>query len=344
MTKTATQFDSRRSENSEPLPAGIYVPVPTFFTQQSGSASSLSTVSLDLTAQTQHSLFLVNRGIKGLVILGTTGEAVSVTLTERKRLLASQRKALDAEGFQDTPIIAGTTAQSVADTLEQIKHSKDAGAQYALVLAPGYFASLATQAGLNAWYEAVADQSDLPILIYHYPAVTNGLHIAPSTFENLASHPNIVGAKLSHGIVDDITLIGSSPHIDHDRFHLFTGLGQCLLPFMAVGGVGAIDAVAGCFPRVIVRLYKLYNDSLARGITQVDLLEMRELQFRICQIEKLSATWGVVGIKEVIGRLWGIGEKGTARLPITGAFEHGESEWIKWEEIVQALRLLEEGL
>lgn len=149
-----------------PPPAGIYVPVPTFFAEEPPTGSNSVTPVLDLAVQTQHSLFLANRGIKGLVILGSTGEAISVTPPERKRLLQSQREALDAEGFLNAPIIAGTTAQSVPETLEQIKDSRDAGAEYALVLAPGYFASLGSQAGFVAWFEAIADRAELPILMY----------------------------------------------------------------------------------------------------------------------------------------------------------------------------------
>ena len=96
---------------------------------------------------------------------------------------------------------------------------------------------------------------------YHFPGVTNNLYIAPSTFEKLAAHPNIVGTKLSHGVIDDQTLITASPRIDHDHFYVFTGLGQNLLPVLAVGGVAAIDALAAVFPRVLVRLFNLFNES-----------------------------------------------------------------------------------
>ena len=71
---------------------------------------------------------------------------------------------------------------------------------------------------------------DAELFSYHYPGVTNNLYISPATFEKLAAHPNIVGTKLSHGIIDDQALIAASPRIDHDYFYVFTGLGQNLLP------------------------------------------------------------------------------------------------------------------
>lgn len=176
---------------------------------------------------------------------------------------------------------------------------------------------------------------------YHYPGVTNNLYIAPSTFEKLAAHPNIVGTKLSHGIIDDQTLIAASPRIDHDRFYVFTGLGQNLLPVLAIGGVAAIDGLAAIFPRVVVRLFTLYRDSLSKGITHKDIEELRALQFRICEGEKLVARWGVVGIKEALAREWGIGSKTGGRLPIAGGFEDGDQEWSKWAETFKGLKELE---
>jgi len=327
---------------SPPPPQGIYVPVPTFFAKEGSANYDPVSPPLDLEAQTEHSLFLVRGGIKGLVILGSTGEAIFVRDSERHELIKSQRKALDENGYKDRPIIAGTASQNIDDTIELVKDSKDAGAEYAMVLGPGYFAPATSQVGIQKWFEAVADRSPIPILIYHYPGVTNNLFIAPSTFEKLAAHPNIVGTKLSHGIIDDQTLIAASPNIDHDHFYVFTGLGQNLLPVLTIGGVAAIDGLAGCFPRVVVRLFRTYMDSSAKGTSKKDIEEMRELQFRICEGEKLVATWGVVGMKEAIARMWNIGDRKGGRLPLAGGFPEGDKEWVKWEKVFNGLRELEE--
>ena len=83
--------------------------------------------------------------------------------------------------------------------------------------------------------------------------MTNGVFVSPSTFEKLAAHPNIVGCKLSHGILDDTTLISCSPEIDHDNFVVFTGLGQNLLPSLTVNVVGAIDVSTYFTPTCIQR-------------------------------------------------------------------------------------------
>lgn len=158
--------NTSRGSPSSPPPAGIYVPVPTFFAKEGSAAYDEVSPPLDLEAQSEHSLFLVKGGIKGLVILGTTGEAVHITNQERNELIRSQRKTLDDAGYKDRQIIAGTATQNVEETLQQIKESKEAGAESVLVLSPGYFATAVSQTGIQRWFEAVADKAVLPIMMY----------------------------------------------------------------------------------------------------------------------------------------------------------------------------------
>ena len=138
-------------------------------------------------------------------------------------------------------------------------------------------------------------------------------------------------------------MIAASPRIDHDHFYVFTGLGQNLLPVLAIGGVAAIDALAGVFPRVVVRLFNMFNESMENGMTKKQIQEMRNLQFRICEGEKLVARWGVVGMKEACARVWAMGSRTGGRLPLAGGFEEGEAEWSKWSKVCEGLKKMEEG-
>jgi len=104
--------------------------------------------------------------VKGLVILGSTGEAIHLTNKERNELIKSQRQALDDAGFKDRAIIAGTATQNIGETLIQLEEAKTAGAEYGMVLAPGYFASAASQDGIAKWFTAVADKSPVPVMMY----------------------------------------------------------------------------------------------------------------------------------------------------------------------------------
>jgi 2-keto-3-deoxy-L-rhamnonate aldolase len=176
---------------------------------------------------------------------------------------------------------------------------------------------------------------------YHYPGVSNNVKITPSTFVTLAKHPNIVGCKLSHSDVSVHAQIASSPEIDHDHFRTFTGLGQQLLPVVAVGGAGAIDGCAGFFPKTVVRLYDL---SVKSRPTDEELAERRRLQFKVSSIEELVAKFGTVGIKEAISRLRGFGDRDGTRLPLHGGIPGGDAEWSNWEGLAASVQEEEDRL
>lgn len=145
-------------------PPGVFVPVPTFFKSHTPSSSRLQ-APIDVETQCQHSIHLAKNGIRGLVLLGSTGEAIHMSRAERTGMISGVRKALDGAGFPDYPIMAGVLTNSVEETLEWLQDSKIAGAQWGLVLVPGYFGAAANQANIQEWYKQVADESPIPILM-----------------------------------------------------------------------------------------------------------------------------------------------------------------------------------
>ncbi|KAI9813321.1 MAG: hypothetical protein M1827_004263 [Pycnora praestabilis] len=325
---------------ASPLPIGVYVPVPTFFVPRDGSGSKGKIPSIDLETQASHAIHLARCGIKGLVILGTTGEAINLSNTERVQVLSHVKRELEAAGFLDYPIIAGTATQNVEDTILQLEEAQRAGAQWGLVLAPGYFAPFVSQDSLVAWYTAVADSSPMPIMIYHYPAVSNNINISSKTFETLSSHPNIVGCKLSHGDIAKHTLIACNPRINHETFRVFTGLGQQLLPVLTIGCAGAIDGLAGVFPRCVVYLFQLITGS-SNNVHR--LKDMREIQYKISAAEEMMVKWGPVGVKEAVSRVLGFGDKDGTRVPLYPGFPNS-NEWEAWTEFMGELVELEASL
>ncbi|MBE3045303.1 dihydrodipicolinate synthase family protein [Candidatus Bathyarchaeota archaeon] len=142
-------------------PPGVFVPSPTFFLP----APAGTQPALDIQTQINHTVFLAKSGIRGLVILGSTGEAIHLTRAERIALVSGVRAGLEDAGFKDYPIMAGVLTNSVEETLEWLADYAEAGAQWGLVLAPGYFGKGPSQENLKAWYELVADKSPLPILM-----------------------------------------------------------------------------------------------------------------------------------------------------------------------------------
>lgn len=146
-------------------PTGVFVPVPTFFKPQAESGNSLQ-AAVDVQTQIEHSVFLAKNGVRGLVLLGSTGEAIHMSRQERIDLISGVRKGLKDAGFPEYPIMAGTLINSVDETLEWLEDFKQAGAQWGLVLAPGYFGAAASQEGIQEWYTVVANKTPLPILMY----------------------------------------------------------------------------------------------------------------------------------------------------------------------------------
>ncbi|KAF8469497.1 hypothetical protein BDZ91DRAFT_694253 [Kalaharituber pfeilii] len=289
-----------------PPPPGIYVPVPTFFAPSIPTAHS-SIPGVNLKLQSAHALHLARSGVKGLVLAGSTGEAVHLTRLERMTLIASTRKTLMDAGIpRDYPLIAGAASDSVEETVELLQDSADAGAQWGMVLVPNYFAGAGKgrnmQEGIVRWFKAVADASPVSILIYHYPAVSNNLTLTIPTFNVLARHPKIVGCKLSHGNVSLHTQLACS---GLPNFHIFSGLGQQLFPIIAVGCHGAIDGLAGVYPKSLVRLFDLawgfvYDEGTVSGEERKRRLEeVRKLQAVVSRGEEFVEEEGTVGLKGI---------------------------------------------
>jgi 2-keto-3-deoxy-L-rhamnonate aldolase len=144
-------------------PTGVFVPVPTFF--KPASASTSLQAEIDVETQVKHSVHLAKNGIRGLVLLGSTGEAIHMSRQERFDMVSGVRKGLNDAGFTDYPIMAGVLINSVDEVLEWLEDFKKAGAQWGLVLAPGYFGAAANQENLREWFTLVADKSPIPILM-----------------------------------------------------------------------------------------------------------------------------------------------------------------------------------
>ncbi len=301
-------------------PRGVWVPIPTFFKSDR--------YTIDFVTQVNHAKYLEDNGISGLVIMGSTGEAVHLVREERAKIISSLHEAVKI------PIVGGVIANSVGDALEEIDSIKGAGASAALVLASNYFAGSLTQQGIIDWYTIIADKSSLPVLLYYYPGVSNNIYIDPSTFKTLSAHPNIIGAKLSHGDLSHLTIIASDPEIKANNFRTFTGLGQILLPSLLMGASGCVDALAGAFPKTLVKIFNLANEK--------NFDEAAKLQFVVSKAEEIVVKLGVVGIKRAIREAAGFGDINVGRAPLNQELAVGA--WEHYQHYFEDLKALENSL
>ena len=231
--------------HSVPEP-GIYVPAITFFDPE--------TDTLLPNEQAQYFSYLASTGLRGLVILGTNAETFLLTRDERATLLRLARKSVP-EGY---PIIAGVGGHSTAQVLEHITDAHAAGADYVLVLPCAYFGKQTTPSVVHNFYAAVARTSPLPIIIYNFPAVCNGLDLDSDVIASLAQEfPNIVGVKLTCGSVGKITRLSGT--FQPERFAIFGGQSDFLVGGLAAGSAGCIAAFGNIFPKTVVKIYDLWK-------------------------------------------------------------------------------------
>ena len=186
--------------------------------------------------------------------MGTNAETFLLTREERTALLKLARKSVP-RGF---PIIAGVSGHSTAQVLEYISDAYQEGADFALVLPCAYFGKQTTPAVVQNFFSQVAAASPLPIIIYNFPAVCNGLDLDSEAITQLAStHPNIVGVKLTCGSVAKITRLAAV--FPPSRFATFGGQSDFLVGGLAAGSAGCIAAFGNIFPTICVEIYRLWT-------------------------------------------------------------------------------------
>jgi len=228
-------------------PRGVWAPAITFFDPD--------TDSLRLEEQAAYFQYLSTTGLAGLVILGTNAETFLLTREERKALVATARRAVGP----NFPLMAGVGGHSTRQVLEYIDDAAEAGADSALVLPPAYFGAATTPQVLENFFGDVATKSELPIVIYNFPGVCNGVDLDSAFITNMAQrHENIVGVKLTCGSVAKITRLAAV--LPKERFAIFGGQSDFLIGGLASGSSGCIAAFGNVFPKTIARIYNLWEE------------------------------------------------------------------------------------
>lgn len=235
------------SRASNVPPSGVWCPAVTLFDR--------NTDELLLEDQAKYYAYLSKTGLAGLVVLGTNAETFLLTREERKTLLETARRAVGP----DFPIMAGVMGHSTKQVIQYIDDAHDAGADYALVLPPGYFPGASSPAVIEGFFDDVAAESKLPVVLYNFPAVCNGVDLSSATIASIATKHKgkVVGVKLTCGSVAKITRLAAQ--LPADEFAVFGGQSDFLVGGLSVGSAGCIAAFANVFPRAVARVYDLYQ-------------------------------------------------------------------------------------
>ncbi|WP_256298261.1 4-hydroxy-tetrahydrodipicolinate synthase [Haloarchaeobius salinus] len=181
---------------------------------------------------------LESAGVDGIVPVGSTGESATLSHDEHVDVVAAV-----ADTVSDVPVIAGSGSNNTAEALSLSRRSVEAGADALLLISPYY--NKPEQRGLVEHYRTIADEVDVPQIVYDVPSRT-GQGLAPDTVVELASHENIAGFKAATGDLGEISEIAERTR--DEEFAVLSGDDGLTLPICSVGGVGTISVVANVEP------------------------------------------------------------------------------------------------
>ncbi|MGY1815162.1 4-hydroxy-tetrahydrodipicolinate synthase [Blastococcus sp. SYSU D00820] len=185
--------------------------------------------AVDLDAAAALAVHLVEHGHDGLVVSGTTGEAPTTSDREKADLVRAVAGAVGGRAA----VLAGAGSNDTAHAVAMARAAADAGATGLLAVTPYY--SRPSQDGVVAHLTAVADATDLPVMLYDVPART-GVRLARPSYERLAGHPQVVAVKDATG-----DLAAATRLIAGTGLAWYSGDDDLLLPFLAVGAVGLVS-------------------------------------------------------------------------------------------------------
>ncbi len=242
--------------------------------------------------------FQIDAGIDGLVPCGTTG--VSATMTEREHAFVIETVIDQVAGR--VPVIAGTGSNSTRITIERTQHARHAGATAALVVVPYY--NKPAQEGLIAHYTAIAETTDLPLVLYNVPGRT-GITMSGQTTVALSRIPTIAAIKEAAGSLDLATEIVNETRED---FVVLSGDDSLTLPMISVGARGVISVLSNILPAQVARLTRLANAGL--------FTEARHEHLRLFEVMRAMFTGNNPTAVKSAAELLGLCS-GDVRLPLT---------------------------
>ncbi len=250
--------------------------------------------ALDLDAAAALAVSLVKQGCDGLVLSGTTGECPTTTDAEQTELLRAVRTAVGPE----VGVIAGAGTNDTAHSIELARNAADAGAHGLLVVTPYY--SRPSQEGLVAHFTAVADATDLPVMLYDIPA-RSIVPIENDTLFRLAERPTILAVKDAKG-----DLRGGAEAISQTDLAYYSGDDPLNLPWLAVGAVGFVSVISHIVAGPLREMLDAYESG--------DVMRAKNINAQCLPLVRTMSELGGVSFAKATLRLTGV-DVGVPRLP-----------------------------
>ena len=239
--------------------------------------------------------YQIEKGIHALVVIGTTGEASTLSAEEKREVV----RCVVQTAAGRVPVIAGTGANCTAQAIENTRMACQEGVDAVLVVTPYY--NKATQSGLIAHFTAIADASEKPVILYNVPGRT-GCNLLPATVAKLADHENIVGIKEASGnmaqVVELISLCG-------DKIDVFSGEDALTVAMMAMGGAGCISVLSNVVPDLASEMVNKFFAGDLKGAAQLQCKLLPLVNCLFSQVNPIPAKAAVaaMGICQDVLRL-----------------------------------------
>ncbi|UCF05799.1 MAG: 4-hydroxy-tetrahydrodipicolinate synthase [bacterium] len=219
---------------------GLYVALVTPFTENGG---------LNENKLRELVRFHIDAGTDGLVPCATTSENPTYTWEEHFRII----EIVVQEAAGNLKVIAGCGTNSTTRSIDNIKKARDLGANGAMVVTPYY--NKPTQEGLYAHFMKLADEGDLPLMLYNVPGRT-GVNMKPSTVARLASHERVVAVKEASGSIEQMAEVFMLCGEDID---LLSGDDTITFPLLSIGGRGVVSVVGNIVPKDVLSMIAAFN-------------------------------------------------------------------------------------
>lgn len=192
---------------------------------------------------------LIDEGVHGIFVAGSTGESALMTMKQRKKIIDIGVESARGK----VPLFAGTGHNATRITVELSKYAQEAGADGILVSLPHY--PKPTQEALYHHYQTVAEEVNIPVFVYNWPG-QYGVDIEPATVANLAKDGYIQGIKDTH---DDIDHTAEIIRLTEGKITVWVGFESKILPALCLGANGSVCTIGNIIPREVVQIYDLFQ-------------------------------------------------------------------------------------
>lgn len=231
--------------------------------------------------------FQIENGVNAIIVCGTTGEASTMSQEEKQELIKYCVKVVNKR----IPVIAGIGSNNTKAVVENEKFAQRVGVDGLLAVTPYY--NKTTQDGLIAHYKLIAENTDLPIILYNVPSRT-GVNILPEIYFELSKIKNIVATKEANG---DVSSIIKTKYLCGDNLNIYSGNDDQILPVLSVGGIGVISVLSNIFPKYTSNMINNYFNNNTQTATkmQIEAIKLINLLFKEVNPIPVKAALNIMG-------------------------------------------------